>query len=148
MRNISSWAIRNPVIPLVLFAALAPARLVSFMRMDVNLQPDIDFPIAQVRISQPGAAPSELENQVTQRVEGAARSISGVDEISSTITEGNSITMVQFKLGHPDRPRHERLRDAVARIRGELPEGILEPSGHRSTYGGGRSAISPRTRPT
>jgi multidrug efflux pump subunit AcrB len=137
MRNISSWAIRNPVIPLVLFAALLLLGLVSFMRMDVNLQPDIDFPVAQVRISQPGAAPSELENQVTQRVEGAARSINGVDEITSTVTEGSSVTTVQFKLGTPiDRATND-LRDAVARVRGELPEGILEPSVTRIDVTGG-----------
>ena len=59
-RNISAWSIRNPVVPIVLFVALTLAGIVSFMRMDVNQQPDIDFPIAFVAISQPGAAPSEL----------------------------------------------------------------------------------------
>ncbi len=137
MRNISSWAIRNPVIPLVLFVALTLLGIVSFMRMDVNLQPDIDFPVAQVRISQPGAAPSELENQVTQRVEAAVRGVSGVDEITSTVREGLSTTTVQFKLGTPiDRATNDT-RDAVAQIRGELPEGILEPDVVRIDVTGG-----------
>ena len=57
-RNISAWAIRNPVAPIVLFIALLLAGVMSFMRMDVNDQPDIEFPAAQVTISQPGAAPT------------------------------------------------------------------------------------------
>src|SRR3546814_8688479 len=60
-RNISAWSIRNPVPSIVLFVALTLAGVVSFMRMDVNNQPDIDFPIVWVAISQPGAAPSEME---------------------------------------------------------------------------------------
>ncbi len=62
-RNISAWAIRNPVPPIVLFVALTLAGIVSFMRMDVNNDPDIDFPIVVVVVNQPGAAPTELETQ-------------------------------------------------------------------------------------
>ncbi|MDE0945864.1 MAG: efflux RND transporter permease subunit, partial [Sphingobium sp.] len=64
-RNISAWAIRNPVTPLVMFAALLLAGIVSFTRMDVNNNPDISFPAVSVIVSQPGAAPTELETQVT-----------------------------------------------------------------------------------
>ena len=126
-RNISAWAIRNPVPPIVLFVALALAGVVSFMRMDVNQQPDIDFPVAYVSISQPGAAPTELETQVTQRVEAAARSLEGIDEIHSTVTEGESTTSVQLQIGTPIDRAVNDLRDAVTRIRSELPDGILEP---------------------
>ena len=68
-RNISSWCIRNPVPPIVLFIGLMLAGLVAFAQMDVNNNPDIDFPAAEVNISQPGAAPTEMENQITQKVE-------------------------------------------------------------------------------
>ena len=64
-RNISAWSIRNPVTPLVLFAALVLAGVVSFMRMDVNQNPDVSFPMVSVTVVQPGAAPTELETQVT-----------------------------------------------------------------------------------
>ena len=57
-RNISAWAIRNPVPPIVLFLALTLAGIVAFMGMDVNDDPDIDFPVVIVVINQPGAAPS------------------------------------------------------------------------------------------
>ena len=68
-RNISAWCIRNPVPPIVLFVLLLLAGIVSFNRMDVNNQPDVEFPAVQVIVAQPGAAPTELETQVTQRVE-------------------------------------------------------------------------------
>ena len=98
-RNISAWSIRNPVIPIVFFIGLVIAGIVSFIRMDVNQMPDVEFPAVIVTISQPGAAPTEIETQITQKVEAAARSISGVEEISSTASEGNSQTMVQFSIG-------------------------------------------------
>src|SRR6266550_7872253 len=98
-RNISSWCIRNPVAPIVLFVGLMLAGLIAFARMQVNNNPDIDFPAAIVSVSQPGAAPNEMETQVAQRVESAIRGVNGVEEISSTISEGNSTTFVQFKLG-------------------------------------------------
>ena len=90
-----------------------------------------------VVISQPGAAPPELETQVTRRVEAAIRSIAGVDEISSTVREGASETMVQFDIGTPIDRAVSDLRDAMARIRGDLPEGILEPFIQRIEVEGG-----------
>jgi multidrug efflux pump subunit AcrB len=126
-RNISSWCIRNPVAPIVLFAFLMLAGLVAFARMQVNNAPDIDFPAAIVSVNQPGAAPNEMETQVTQRVESAVRGITGVDEINSTVSEGSSSTFVTFELGtSPDRAVND-VRNAISQIRSNLPEGILEP---------------------
>jgi multidrug efflux pump subunit AcrB len=136
-RNISAWAIRNPVAPIVLFVALTLAGIVSFLRMDINQNPDISFPAVVITVQQPGAAPSELEMQVTQRVEAAARAISGVDEISSIISEGKSRTVVQFAIGIPiDRATND-VRDAISQIRSQLPEGILEPQIARLEIDGG-----------
>src|SRR3954469_7929465 len=126
-RNISSWCIRNPVGPIVLFVGLMLAGLIAFARMQVNNAPDIDFPAAIVSVSQPGAAPGEMETQVTQRVESAVRGITGVEEISSTIVEGNSTTFVQFELGTPTDRAVNDVRNVVAQIRSNLPDGILEP---------------------
>jgi multidrug efflux pump subunit AcrB len=131
-RNISAWSIRNPVAPLVLFVALTIAGIVSFMRMDVNQDPDIEFPVVIVVINQPGAAPTELETQITQRVEAAVRSIQGIDEITSDVSEGNSTTVVQLDIGTPIDRAVTDVREAVNQIRSELPEGILEPQIYRA----------------
>ncbi len=140
-RNISSWAIRNPVAPIVLFVALTLAGFVAFSRMQVNNQPDVSFPLVQVTVSQPGAAPPELESQVTQKVEASLRSISGVDSISSRISEGSSFTFVEFTLGTPIDRAVNDVRDAVAKVRGDLPEGILEPQVNRQDTDGGPLAF-------
>ncbi|MCE7795835.1 efflux RND transporter permease subunit [Sphingobium sufflavum] len=126
-RNISAWCIRNPVPPIVFFVALCAAGVMAFIRMDIQAEPDIDFPAAMVIVSQPGAAPAELETQVTQRVEAAVRSLQGIDELNSTITEGSSRTMVQFALGTPIDRAVTDIRDKMSQIRSNLPEGILEP---------------------
>ena len=126
-RNLSAWSIRNPVVPIVLFLGLTLAGLVSFMLMKVQDQPDIEFPLVIVQISQPGAAPTEIETQITQRVESAVRTIAGVDTITSTASEGSSQTMVQFKIGTDIYGAVAEVKNAVDQVRGDLPDGILEP---------------------
>ena len=137
MRNISAWSIKNPVPPLVLFTLLMLAGILSFRAMDINNQPDIEFPGAQIIVAQPGAAPEELENQVTQRVEAAVRNITGVDEVNSFVSEGSSRTMVQFAIGTPIDRAINDVRDAVANIRSDLPQGILQPQVNRVDIAGG-----------
>jgi len=127
LRNISAWSIRNPIVPIVMFAGLMLMGVFSFMRMDVQQMPDIEFPAAIVRVTQPGAAPTEIENQITQRVESAVRSINGVQNISSTASEGSSTTFVEFQIGTDVNAAVNEVKNAVDQIRGELPDGILEP---------------------
>jgi len=127
MNNISAWSIRNPVVPIVVFLGLLFMGMFSFGGMGVNDNPDIDFPAATVRISQPGAAPSEIETQITQLVEAAVRNINGVDLISSTAREGSSNTFVQFEIGVDADQGVNDVKNAIDQIRGDLPDGILEP---------------------
>ncbi|MHA6332471.1 efflux RND transporter permease subunit [Qipengyuania sp. CAU 1752] len=136
-RNISAWSIRNPVIPLVMFTALLFAGLISFSRMDVVNNPDIEFPAVTVNISQPGAAPTEIENQITQRVESAVRSINGVNTINSTASEGNSNTFIEFEIGTDVNDAVSEVKNAVDGVRGSLPDGILEPRISKVEIAGG-----------
>ena len=139
-RNISAWAIRNPVPPIVLFCALTLAGLVSFMRMPLNQNPEITFPGVYIQVIQPGAAPTEMETQITQRVEAAVRNLEGVEEIDSTVTEGNSGTFVQFSIETPVDRATTDVRDAISQIRGNLPQGIIEPQVQRVNVNGGSLA--------
>ena len=136
-RNISAWSIRNPVIPLVFFTALLLAGILSFSRMDVVNNPDIEFPAVNVSISQPGAAPTEIENQITQRVESAVRSINGVKSINSTASEGNSNTFIEFEIGIDPNDAVSEVKNAVDQIRGSLPDGIIEPRVTKEEIAGG-----------
>ena len=127
LRNISAWSIRNPVPALVLFTALTIAGIIAFMRMPVNQSPEISFPAVFVSVSQPGAAPTEIETQITQKVETAIRGLEGVDELESTVSEGSSGTFVQFTFATPVDRAVTDVRDAISQIRSELPEGVVEP---------------------
>ncbi len=135
-RNISAWSIRNPIVPIVFFIGLTLAGLVAFSRMDVNNSPDIDFPAVNVSISQPGAAPTEIETQITQKVEAAVRSVDGVDEIQSTASEGNSNTTITFVIGVDADNAVNEVKNAVDQVRGDLPDGILEPRVTKITING------------
>ncbi|QTD57205.1 efflux RND transporter permease subunit [Parasphingorhabdus cellanae] len=137
LRNISAWSTRNPVVPLVLFTALLLAGLLSFNRMDVVNNPDVEFPGVSVSISQPGAAPTEIENQITQRIEASVRSISGVKNIISTASEGSSRTFVEFEIGTDVNDAVNEVKNAVDQARGSLPDGILEPQISKEDVAGG-----------
>jgi len=137
LQNISAWSIRNPVIPMVFFIAVLMAGMLSFKRMDVVNNPDVDFPGVSVSISQPGAAPSEIINQITDRVEASIRSINGVKNISSTAREGNSNTFVEFEIGRDADQAVTDVKNAIDQVRGSLPNGILEPRVSKVDVAGG-----------
>ncbi len=137
MRGISAWAIRHPVFPLVLFALMSVFGIVAFIRMPVTLNPDISAPSVFVSVSQPGAAPTELETQVLQRVEGAVANIGNVKSITSWATEGVANTQIDFQVGTPVDRATTDVRDAVARVRADLPQGIQEPQVQRVNIDGG-----------
>jgi len=126
-RNISAWSIRNPIVPLIAFIALMGAGMISFQAMEIQNNPDIEFPVVQVRISQPGAAPTEVENQITQRVEAAVQTLDGLKTTYSTASEGSSYTRLEFEFGTDITEAVNEVKGEIDNIRGELPDGILEP---------------------
>ncbi len=126
--NVSAWSIRRPIPAVVAFAVLTILGLVSFRTMSITRFPNIDIPIVQVLVTQSGAAPSELESQVTKKVEDAVASLNGVWHIISTVTDGSSSTIVQFNVGSVDIDRAlNDVKDQIAKIRGDLPRTINEP---------------------
>jgi len=125
--NISAWAIRKPVSSLVLFMVLLAVGLFSFRQLPITRFPNIDIPVVQVIITQAGAAPSELEVQVTKRIEDAVSGIAGVKNVTSNITEGVSKTIIEFHLQtNADRATND-VKDSIARVRSDLPRTIDEP---------------------
>ena len=125
--NISAWAIRKPIPSLVLFIVLMILGVFSFQGLPITRFPNIDVPLVTVSVTQAGAAPSELQNQVTKRIEDTVAGINGVKHITSTISEGISTTTIEFRLEiNSDRAVNE-VKDAVAKIRSDLPRTIDEP---------------------
>jgi HAE1 family hydrophobic/amphiphilic exporter-1 len=136
-RNISAWAIRNPVATAVLFLLLTVAGLVAYPLLRINNTPDLDLPVVVVTVLQPGAAPSELETQVTRRVEDAVAGLGDVRHITSTVVDGTSTTVVEFVLGKNIDQATNDVRDRVARIRSDLPAAIRDPTITRVEATGG-----------
>ena len=125
--NISAWSIRNPIPSLVLFGVLMVIGYISFRALPITRFPNIDLPIVQVTVTQSGAAPAELETQVTKRVEDAISGINGVKHFTSSITDGQSQTAIEFRLEiNADRAVND-VKDAIAKIRQELPRTVDEP---------------------
>ncbi|WP_394891306.1 efflux RND transporter permease subunit [Mesorhizobium sp. AaZ16] len=125
--NFSAWSIRHPIAPILLFIVLVALGLMSFSKLPVTRFPNIDVPIVNVTVTDPGVAPSELETQVTKRVEDAVANISGVKNVISTITEGNSQTQVEFRLEVDTQTAVNDVKDAIERIRSDLPATADEP---------------------
>ena len=132
-RNISAWSIRNPVVPIVMFIGLMLLGVMSFSSMKVQDMPDVEFPIVIVNVAQPGAAPREIEKQITQRVEAAVQSVEGVRNVSSTAREGSSTTVIEFRIGTDVIEAVNEVKSVIDQVRGELPDGIIEPRIYRET---------------
>ncbi len=137
MRNISSWAIKNPVFPIVLFIILTFVGIAAFIKMPITNNPDISFPVVNVNVSMPGAAPAEIETQVTQKIEAAVANIGNIKKISSWIPEGSTGISIEFQVGTPVDRAVADVRDAVSKIRSSLPQGIEEPVVQRQEIDGG-----------
>jgi multidrug efflux pump subunit AcrB len=137
MKNISAWAIRHPVSPVVLFVVLLFMGVVAFVRLPVTLDPDIAFPLVHVSVSQPGAAPQEIETQVLQKIEGSVAGVGNIHNITSLALEGVASTWIEFQIGTPIDRAVADVRDAVAKVRSNLPNGIQEPIVQRVDIDGG-----------
>ena len=125
--NISAWAIRKPVPSILLFVVLTTLGIMSFAKLPVTRFPNIDIPVVSVTITQSGAAPAELETQVTREVEDAVANIAGVKHIISTLTDGRSSTGIEFRLEIDQDRALNDVKDAIDEIRADLPRTIDEP---------------------
>lgn len=125
--NFSAWSIRKPVPSILLFFVLCVLGIMSFVNLPVTRFPNIDIPLVSVTVTQSGAAPAELETQITKRVEDAVANIAGAKRVISTLTDGTSQTLIEFRLEvNSDRALND-VKDAIAKIRADLPRGIDEP---------------------
>ncbi|MGY3617960.1 efflux RND transporter permease subunit [Bradyrhizobium sp. USDA 10063] len=127
MNKISSWAIRNPMATTILFLLLTLSGLVGFSKLRLNSMPDMDIPTVTVSVSWAGAAPTEIETQITRFVEDSVAGLGAVNRTRSIVNEGLSLTMVEFAIGTDiDRATND-VRDAIVSIRSKLPQGAVDP---------------------
>lgn len=134
--NISSWSIRNPIPIVLLFIVLTLAGIGSYFNLRTNNFPDVDLPIVVVTVVQPGAAPTELETQVTRLVEDSLAGLGRVRHINSTVTDSASTTQVEFELGVDLEKATNDVRNAVTAVRQNLPADVQEPIVQRIEFTG------------
>ena len=135
--NLSGWSIRKPVPTIVLFIILTVFGWMSFTQLGIDASPNIDIPAVSVRVTQPGAGPAELESQVTKKVEDAIAGLGNIDNITSTVNDGVSSTVVNFVLGTDSDRATNDVRNAISQIRQNLPADINEPVVQRLEFAGG-----------
>ncbi len=125
--DISAWAIRNPLPPLLLFVVLCTLGVISFRSLPQMRYPSTDVTKVSVTVGLSGTAPAELETQVTRKVENALAALAGVRHISSTVVDGQSTTTLEFRLDVRAAQALSDVTDAVAKVRNDLPSTIDEP---------------------
>jgi hydrophobic/amphiphilic exporter-1 (mainly G- bacteria), HAE1 family len=120
-------AVQRPVLTTMLLTVSLVLGLFGFFRLQVDLFPEVEFPVVTVSTVYPGAGPEEIESQVTDRIEEAVSSLAGIDALRSFSQENVSIVIVQFDLGvSPDQAAID-VRDRIEAIRGLLPAEVQSP---------------------
>ena len=125
--NVSAWCIRNPIPSVLLFVMLTLAGLLGFRAMKVQNCPDIDLPTVTVSAALPGAAPAQLETEVARKIENSVATLQGVKHIYTKVQDGVATVTVEFRLEKPTQEAVDDVRDAVARVRSDLPGALRDP---------------------
>ena len=134
---ISSWAIRNPIPVIVAFTLLMVAGLYSYSRLPIKQFPNIAFPMVVATVIQEGAAPTELENQVTRIVENSIASLPNIELLQSSVTLGVSTTIIQFQIGTDLQKAKDDVEQRVNQVRNQLPTSIQPPLVNSLDFTGG-----------
>ncbi|MFN6559927.1 MAG: efflux RND transporter permease subunit [Nostoc sp. ChiSLP01] len=135
--NISAWSIKKPVPTIVLFLILTILGWFSFMSLGIDTNPNIDVPAVVIKVTQPGAGPTELESQVTKKIEDAVAGLGNIDNMISKVSDGSSQTTINFVLGTDSDRATNDVRNAIAQIRQDLPQDINDPIVERLEFSGG-----------
>lgn len=125
--SLSATAVRRPVATAMVFLGLTVLGAFSFMRLQVDLFPSIDFPTINVVTAYPGVAPEEIETLLTRPIEGAVARVEGVDRLESTSLEGRSRVALRFDWGKDLETAANDVRAAVDRVRDQLPDDAGSP---------------------
>ncbi|RZI85664.1 MAG: efflux RND transporter permease subunit [Rubrivivax sp.] len=125
--NVSTWSIRNPIPAVLLFIMLTVVGLMGFSGMKVQSFPDIDLPTVTVTAALPGAAPAQLETEVARKLENSIATLQGIKHIYTKVQDGSVLVTVEFRLEKPTQEAVDDVRDAVSRIRSDLPGDLRDP---------------------
>jgi HAE1 family hydrophobic/amphiphilic exporter-1 len=127
MQKLAEICVQRPVFATVLILVLAVFGISSYQRLGVDRFPKVDIPVITVTTVLPGAAPDEIETEVTEKIEEAVNTVSGIDELRSTSVEGVSQVFISFELDKDVDVASQEVRDKINAILNDLPEDIEQP---------------------
>jgi len=134
--NFATWSIRNPIPAILLFVLLTIAGIMGFHKLPIQNLPDIDLPTVNITLTQPGAAPAQLETEVARKVENALTTVSGLKHVRTSITDGQVQITVEFVLEKNLSDALIDAKNAVDSVRSELPTDVQQPTVSAVTVGG------------
>ncbi|HWW08251.1 efflux RND transporter permease subunit [Collimonas sp.] len=134
--NFATWSIRNPIPAILLFALLTIAGIMGFHKLPIQNLPDIDLPTVNITLTQPGAAPAQLETEVARKVENALATMSGLKHLRTSITDGQVQITVEFVLEKNISDALIDAKNAVDSVRSQLPTDLQQPTVSAVTVGG------------
>ncbi|MBT3068834.1 efflux RND transporter permease subunit [Rhodoferax sp. U11-2br] len=126
--NFATWSIRNPIPSILLFALLTLAGVWGLWTLPIQDLPDVEMPVVRVALSQPGAAPAQLETEVARKIEDSLATLDRVKHIKTMVTESNVNIAVEFELGKPISDALMETKDAIDRVRSDLPSDVEQPA--------------------
>ena len=125
--NVSAWSIRNPIPSVLLFIMLTLGGLMGFKAMKIQNFPDIDLPTVTVTASLPGASPAQLETEVARKIENSLASVQGLKHLYTKVQDGSATITAEFRLEKSTQQAVDDVRDAVSRVRSDLPADLRDP---------------------
>jgi multidrug efflux pump subunit AcrB len=125
--NVSAWSIRNPIPAVLLFILLTVLGLMGFRAMKIQNFPDVDLPMVTVSAVLPGASPAQMETEVARKIENSVAAVQGIKHLYSKIQDGSVVLTAEFRLEKPTQEAVDDVRDAVSRIRSDLPADLRDP---------------------
>ncbi|NML43235.1 efflux RND transporter permease subunit [Ramlibacter sp. G-1-2-2] len=135
--NVSSWSIRNPVPAVLIFLLLTVLGLIGFHRLQIQDFPDMDLPTINIAASLEGAAPAQLETEVARKLEDKLASLTLLDHVTTTITQGSVAIGASFQLDKDSEQALSEVRNAVDSARADLPASMSPPTVSKLTTSGG-----------
>ncbi len=125
--NVSAWSIKKPVPSILLFIMLTIVGVMGFRAMKIQNFPDIDLPTITVSASLPGTAPAQMETEVARKIENSIATVQGLKHLYTKVQDGTATITAEFRLEKTTQEALDDVRDAVARIRSDLPADLRDP---------------------
>jgi HAE1 family hydrophobic/amphiphilic exporter-1 len=127
MHALAKLCIQRPVFATMLIASLVVVGLFSYFSLGVDLFPKVDIPTVQVTVSDPGASPEEIETEITKKLEDTVNTISGIDELRSISSEGQSLVLITFTLDKNGDVAAQEVQNKVNLVVNDLPQTAKQP---------------------